>query len=120
MDEKAEGAKVKKLLQKEVHFCDKCGNEYPYPKVCMNCGVEMCHDCSVKLGNSYNHAVYFQGGGDGFYCHPCDKKLTTEGRSQQHNAYRQIRLLREEMEAWEKAFKVRQEAAEKALRVFTG
>ncbi len=109
---------MKKTIQKEVKLCDKCGKEDSYPGACVCCGVEMCYECQREHGKSYNHAVYFQGSGDGFYCLPCDAKLTAEGKDKRHNAYRAVKSLKDELEAWHADFKRRQEAAEKAVASF--
>lgn len=111
---------MKKTIQKETHFCDKCGKEESYINACMNCGAEMCYECWDKHGRKYNHAIYFQGSGDGYYCQPCDAKLTKDGNDKRHNAYRAIKSLRDELEAWHTDFKKRQEKAENALKAFAG
>lgn len=111
---------MKRTIQKEVHFCDQCGKEDSYPTACMGCGTEMCGQCQNKHGKAYTHAVYCSGSGDGFYCNPCDAKLTAAGDDKRHNAYRAIKSLRYELEAWSIDFKKRQEAAEKAVLAFAG
>jgi len=109
---------MKKTIKKEVHCCDKCGKEASYPEACMKCGTEMCYECKQKHGKSYNHAVYFQGICDGFYCNWCDAKLTAYGTDKQHNAYLAIKRLRLEADAWSENFKMRQQEAEGNLRKF--
>lgn len=101
-----------KTIEKEVRFCDKCGNEDSYPTACMGCGTEMCNACQSKHGKRYSHAVYFSGTGDGFYCNPCDAKLAAAGNDKRYNAYLAIKSLKDELDAWQIAFKKRQEAAE--------
>ena len=109
---------MKKTIKKETHFCDKCGKEESYITACMNCGTEMCYECWEKHGKKYNHAIYFQGSGDGSYCNPCDVKLTSAGTDKRNNAYRAIKSLKDELEAWHTDFKKRQEIAEKAVKAF--
>ena len=109
---------MKKTIQKETHVCDKCGKEESYITACMNCGTEMCYECWEKHGKKYNHAIYFQGSGDGSYCNLCDVKLTAAGTDKRHNAYRAIKSLKDELEAWHNDFKKRQEIAEKAVKAF--
>ena len=106
---------MKKIVQKEVHVCDKCGKE-TYPDPCLGCGTEVCYECQPKHGKNYRHSVYFQGSGDGFYCSPCDTKLTEGGTDARHNAYCAVKSLKDELEAWHTDFKRRQEKAEDALK----
>lgn len=104
---------VKKIVQKEVSICDVCGKE-AYVHTCLGCGMDFCWDCSKKDGITYEHAVYFSGTGDGFFCHKCDanppKKI-----EKLHQAYRRIRVLREEQEIWYSDFELRMREAESIL-----
>ena len=79
---------MKKTIKKEVLSCDRCNKENYYLTPCMLCGEEMCSDCREKHGKNYNYGVYVCGSGDGFYCKPCDAKLTKSGDDKRHNAYR--------------------------------
>lgn len=108
---------MKKKISKEVQFCDKCDKEDSYPTPCLLCGTEMCYECKQKHGTSYNHAVYFQGSGDGFYCHSCDEKLRSTGTNKLHSAYLKIKNLRQELELWSADFKGRQAVAENELKL---
>lgn len=107
---------MKKTINKEVRFCDQCGKEDSYPDACLCCGAEMCYDCKEKHGVYYTHAIYCSGSGDGFYCKPCDQKLTADGNDKLHLAYRAIKSLKDELEGWSVAFRKRQEAADKAVK----
>lgn len=78
----------------------------------------MCYDCKKKHGVEYNHAVYFSGSNDGFYCKPCDATLACNRTDKRHNAYEAIVLLKEELHTWNKQFKKRQEKAEELVRSF--
>lgn len=109
---------MKKTIEKEVKFCDKCGKEDSHPTACLACGTEMCSDCQTKYGVSYNHAVHFQGSDDGFYCNPCDVKLMAQGSDEQHNAYLAIKALRDEEDAYWANFGKRAKAAEDAVKKF--
>lgn len=110
---------MKKTVKKEVIVCDKCNKEEEHVEKCLSCKVEMCYDCREKYGITYNHAVYFQGDGDGFYCYDCDSKLKSSRKNERYNAYKVIELLKVELEDWHKSFKKRQEIAEKALKAIT-
>lgn len=107
---------MKKMIQTEVIVCDKCGAQESYMNECMTCGTEFCYECWKKHGKEYSHGVYLRGSGDGYYCNPCDAKLTKSGADKRHSAYRVIESLRSELEAWTTDFKGRQEKAEKALK----
>lgn len=106
---------MKKNITKEVHFCDKCEKESS-TEACLGCGVELCYDCQKAHGKNYQHAVNFRGSGDGFYCNACDASFTAAGTNRRHNAYREIKSLRFEMESWNEDFKKRKEAAEEELK----
>jgi hypothetical protein len=107
---------MKKTIEKEVLFCDYCGNETQYSEECMSCGKDMCYECSQKHGTSYSHAVYFSGSGDGFFCNPCDSELTAKGTDKRHSAYRAIQSLKLALKAEQENTKRRIELAESNLR----
>lgn len=107
---------MKKTIKKEIHLCDKCGNEADYPYRCMTCGTEFCYTCREMHGVTYNHAVHCSGSGDGFYCKSCDAKLSRLGTDKLHNAYRVVKSLRGEINSWHEAFTTRKEAAENAVK----
>ena len=87
---------MKKIIQKEVEFCDKCGRELDFCKsTCMNCGLTYCYNCSESGMVEYPHALHRSGGGDGCYCKKCDAVLTHAHDSALHNAYREMQKLRE-------------------------
>jgi hypothetical protein len=106
---------MRKKIEREVTFCDKCGKEQDYGNTCDSCGVEMCYDCQEKHGVKYSHGVYFFGSGDGFYCKPCDNRLVKTKASPRHNALIEIKSLRKEQEVWSEDFRKRQEKAEKLV-----
>lgn len=107
---------MQKEINKKVSFCDACGKEQDYLEKCLSCGVEHCYDCRKELGKEYTHGVYFQGSGDGYYCHKCDAELSTNRRDVLHNAYVAIVDLRSEEHRWYDDFKKRVDAAENKVK----
>lgn len=111
---------MKKTITKETHICDQCGKEESYINACVCCGKELCCECWQKHGMKYNHSVYYQGSGDGYYCNQCDKKLISNGKDKRHAAYRSVMALRKELEIWCADFKKRQEEADNAVKFYIG
>jgi hypothetical protein len=105
---------LKKQVTIEKEFCDICGKEASGYTNCDNCGKELCYECGKTELKEYNHAVHFQGSGDGKYCHDCDAKLLANG-DKKHAAYRKIAALRNEESGWYEDFKKRSAAAETEL-----
>lgn len=106
---------MKKVIKKEVTFCDCCGNEMEYSHKCIRCGKDHCYNCLSK-GKEYAHSVHCSGSGDGFYCNECDAILTQSKSDTLHNAYKEIELLRlVERSMWEE-FKCKVEIAEKNVK----
>lgn len=107
---------MKKTVNKEVHFCDKCNAEQVYGfDECLCCGVEHCYECKKTEGRKYSHGVHVSGSGDGYYCNACDAKLLSSGEDKLHSAYRRVASLRAEAIAWSDGFDRRRNAAEMAL-----
>ena len=104
---------MKKIMEKEVTICDECGKE-EYVEACLGCGIEHCNKCRKKCGVEYEHAVHISGSGDGYFCHECDIHPPTNIRKL-HQAYLNIRKLREESEEWYVNFGKHQKEAEAAL-----
>ena len=102
---------MRKSINKESTFCDKCGKE-TYVDKCLKCGVEHCWECKKTEGIDYKHAVHFSGSGDGYYCHTCDTELRVTKSDKLHTAYRMIANLREEAEQFYKDFNNRAKLAE--------
>ena len=100
-----------KSVQTEVHCCDACGKEF-LVTACICCGKEYCYDCRKREGKEYSQGVHFSGSGDGYYCNPCDAKLTASGSDKLHAAYRAVASLRIEGQAWGEDFQRRCKAAE--------
>lgn len=95
---------MKKTITETVDFCDGCGNRMNYAHRCLNCGTEHCFDCEKNVGRQYKFAVHFSGSHDGYYCKPCDDKLTKAGDDTLHNAYVTIAALRQEEKEWHNYF----------------
>ncbi len=110
---------MKKVVNVETHVCDACGKQQGYIDHCLHCGVEHCYECKPTHGIDYKHGVYFSGSGDGYYCTPCDRKLTTHGGDKRHTAYRTILALRNEVMGWNEDFKRRMDAAEAVMKKLT-
>lgn len=108
---------MKKMVMMEVHECESCHKIDSYASsVCLDCGKEFCWECSEKNGTKYRYGIWGSGSGDGYYCKDCDIKLIESGEDKKHNAYRLIQRLQLETIAWNKDFKIRADAAEKALK----
>jgi len=106
---------VKKQVTIEQAICDFCQHEQSYQQ-CLRCGKDVCWACKKTRGVDYNHAVYFAGSGDGFYCTSCDIALSESKADPVHQAYVGIRALRDEQIAWGKDFEKRRDVAEETLR----
>ena len=108
---------MKKIVQREIHFCDKCGLERFHVNTCLQCGLELCYECSEYHGKRYDKSTVTFGSGDGFYCNECDSTLTSTGENKLHNAYRAIKRLKDEMKAFETDWERRSAEANDALRL---
>ena len=106
---------MKKIIEKEVIFCDQCEKE-KYVSKCLYCGVEHCFECAKSHGEEYPHAVYFSGSYDGYYCHSCNSELTRSRADTLHNMYSEIKRLRAESVGWSLDFKARSNKAETKLK----
>lgn len=108
---------MRKTVQKEVAYCDKCGAECEFGITdCLRCGVGHCYECSKTEGKRYSHGVNFSGSGDGYYCRACDVDLTKIGGDKRHAAYRAVESLQLERNAWATDFQRRKEVAEAAVK----
>jgi hypothetical protein len=103
---------MKKAMEKEVSFCDKCGKEDEYLTKCLSCGEEYCYECRTKHLKEYAHGIHVAGSGDGYYCKKCDKKLAESKEEPLHNAYVTIQDLKKEEEQWYANFRKRCTIAE--------
>lgn len=108
---------MKKRIEMDATFCDACDKQ-EYVTACMKCGTEHCYDCRKVKGVEYGHAVYFRGSGDGYYCTPCDQRLSESKDNPRHLAYQAIRALRDESAAWSEDFKLRSDIAEAEVKKY--
>ena len=92
---------MKKIVSKEVSFCDKCGKEI-YITKCNNCDKEHCWECRKTEGIEYSYSVHSGGGDDGYYCKLCDTELRKTKTDELHNSYLTIQKLQNEFEAFDK------------------
>jgi hypothetical protein len=107
---------MRKTIKQSVPFCDACKKQADYVTKCMECGKEFCWSCAMKLMVVYKHAVFLQGSEDGNYCKKCDSKLTDEGMDCLYLAFREIKRLRAEHDAWYDSFSKRRQQAESHLK----
>ncbi len=105
---------MKKLITKEVQFCDGCGAE-AYCEKCLGCEKEHCWQCRKPLGVEYSHSVGFSGSGDGYYCASCDINPKIEA-TPLHRAYIAISLLRRESKRFYEDWLRRCDEAEATLK----
>jgi hypothetical protein len=52
---------MKKVIEKEVEFCDVCTKEMDYGNRCLICGKAMCYECRKVHMTTFNHAIGFSG-----------------------------------------------------------
>jgi len=107
-----------KTVTKEVHCCDLCGTESSYIQACENCGAEYCLDHYREHLISYPHSMYCSGSGDGRYCKKCIETLTAR-KDPRLMAYLAIQDLRAEADANDKAFRLRVQAAEDRIKLYS-
>ncbi len=103
---------MKKILSKEVHICDACGQE-GYCYVCVGCGVEYCYDCKKTLMADYHHGVCGISDIDGYFCLKCNSTPPPKVKDLLH-AYFVIKNL--EQEGWSKDFQMRSKVAEETVK----
>jgi len=103
---------MKKIVEKEVNICDVCGKEDYCSSKCLICGFEACYDCKKTTMTEFNHAVHFSGSNDGDYCNKCLSQPIPQKHEALLQAYRNIKVLRNESVAWNEDFKIRSEKAE--------
>lgn len=89
-----------KTVEVEQRCCDWCGGDaYEWTR-CFGCGKDLCSEgvssSSAKPhGVRYAHGVQFSGSGDGYYCLPCDMRLSEDKSDSLHQAYVAIRDIRD-------------------------
>jgi len=108
---------MKKLIETEVAQCDFChaDDEWGSVRPCMECIKDVCYKCAVR----YQHSVTCGGTGDGYYCITCDNALTKNGLSPRHKAYRAVKRLIDEQEAYAEDFLRRSREVEAELAKLT-
>lgn len=99
----------------EIDTCDFCDSKQEAYSKCHACGKAACFDCREKRLIQYNHAVFFQGSGDLYYCTDCEGKAFAKP-DKVFTTYLAVRRLREECQRWNEDFKVRQQAADAAVK----
>ena len=110
---------MKKTITIEAPFCDHC-NLHTYVAPCLRCKTEHCWHCQEKLGVTYCFSTYGSGTGDGYYCRPCDILLCESKNDAIHNAYTEIRLLRQENVDFLADWRLRAEKVEAELKKLQG
>ena len=103
---------MQQQIKKVVTFCDVCSKETPYGSKCKICGKDVCYECAKDNTKTFNHAVNFQGSGDGTYCNECLGKPIPPEHIDLLEAYKMIASLRAECVVWNKNFDARCKAAE--------
>jgi hypothetical protein len=100
---------MKKQIVSEQRVCDVdgCGT-WCYDGY-LACGVDHCYSHKGKLGIMYHYSTNYEGRGDGYYCHECDKKLRISGNDPLHTAYLEMEALRKERDAFYKHLEKRNE-----------
>lgn len=86
------------IEQRQCDYCDKDAYEWT---VCLGCGKDICSPLSGDVrphAIRYAHSVNFSGSGDGYYCTPCDVRLSESKSDPLHRAYVAIRAFRDEGE----------------------
>lgn len=108
---------MKKVIEKEVSFCDHCGKEIKlYATGCMGCGLEYCHECRITNIVGYNHGVYAQGTRDGRFCNKCNANPPVRVKRLM-GLYKKIAKMRTVMDEWNHHFDVERKQIERELEV---
>jgi hypothetical protein len=112
---------MKKLVEKMVNCCDKCGKEQVFLLKCQECKIELCNSCCKSSMIVYPHSVYRNGSDDGHYCKECDTNLTERSLVKKrldtlHNAYVDLQRLINENIHIQNKYKQAEEEIQKQLR----
>lgn len=105
---------MKREILKELHFCDRCGKEIPFIRKCINCGRELCYECSEKEMNGYQERICFPGY-DMYICKKCEENPNPK-IIDILEAYRKVKELIDEDKKWHEDWKRRVEDAENNLK----
>lgn len=99
-------------------ICDICGSDDCVFDRCIRCSVDHCYNCAKENGVDYKQSVHFSGSVDGYFCLKCDAEIASNPNDKLyklHLAYKTVKALREENEAYYKDFNRRTEMAETNL-----
>ncbi len=105
---------MKRLVNKEMDFCDVCGGESNQWNVCQSCGKNICYKCKPFNAKEYRHSVYCSGG-NRLYCLECDQRLSKAGDNK-WRAYKLIESLGNEAKGFDDDFQKRATKAESDLK----
>lgn len=102
----------------ERRRCDICGGDAYKWTQCLSCGKDLCPTSTETNPHSvrYAHAVGFSGGGDGYYCIPCDIRLSEDRSDPLHQAYVAIRDYRDEQQRLYETRKQQGDELDQAVR----
>lgn len=104
---------MKKIIEKEVHFCDTCGKEAGLIIECVTCEHEFCFDCGDQL--MVRFYVSMDRGNTSYVCRKCleqPEKLTGIER-EKYVHLMHVKAVRDEYEAVYKGRKKREEIINK-------
>ena len=102
---------MKKIVSKEMPFCDNCDKEESYMYSCAICGIQYCHECSKD-----RYVKYSAGVGRIRYCNVCHEKLLQNNNDPVFKAYRKINYLKNEGDRFYEDHTKRCDAAEAELK----
>lgn len=97
-----------KQITRTERVCDICG-KWCYSSCLGGCGADYCYSHQKELGIIYRYSVYYQGHGDGYYCHECDKRLRASDDDPLHTAYLKMQGFKEENDNFYKDFDEREQ-----------
>lgn len=105
---------MKKMINKEVAFCDGCGKEREYGPICFICKDEFCYDCSKTHGTKLSEGIHHSGGKDLFICKTCEAKIlsATTVQKNAYYAYLHLQKLRCDYNSFYEQFNKLQDEAE--------
>lgn len=103
---------MKKIVEKEIAFCDICETDINVYYECDICGKHVCYEHKGHVVQ-FGHSVWCSGSGDGTYCNEC---LAENKNDSLILAYRVIQNLRDESKEWNAAFEVRAKSAEEYIK----
>ena len=104
---------MKKIVEREVIFCNFCESDNSVYYHCNGCGKDFCYKCQNKkaVGQKFAHAVHFSGSCDCFLCMDCLANPTPETK-EILAGYLKIQQLRNEAKSWNDDFDKRCKTAE--------